>query len=55
MPRMGGSSSDFARCYLFVDGGYVRERRKETSLDLEFDPRVPGKGNLEHGVRILGR
>jgi len=53
MPRMGSSSSDFARCYLFVDGGYVRERRTEKGLDLEFDPRGPAR-YLER-LRILGK
>ena len=55
MPRMGSSLSGFATCYLFVDGAYVRERRTEKGLNLEFDPRGPVKGHLEHGVRILGK
>jgi len=44
MPRMGSSlSSNFATCYLFVDGAYVRERRTARRLDLEFDPRGPAR------------
>ncbi len=34
-------SSEFATCYLFVDGGYVRARREAQKLALEFDPRTP--------------
>jgi len=52
--RATGNSSNFATCYLFVDGAYVRERRTEHGLGLEFDPRGP-VSHLAHRVRILGR
>jgi len=53
MIMAGGNSSNFARCYLFVDGAYVRERRTERGLDLEFDPRGPAK--YLQRLRILGK
>ncbi len=52
---MTSRSPQFATCYLFVDGAYVRQRRADMGLDVEFDPRGPAKGYLEHHVRILGR
>lgn len=52
------SNAEFVTCYLFVDGGYVRERRKAKGLPLKFDPRGPAKGYLEHQAEagyILGK
>jgi len=53
MIMAAGNSSNFARCYLFVDGAYVRERRTERGLGLEFDPRGPA--TYLQRLRILGK